>query len=300
MTHALLYALLVLIWGSTWIMFKFQIGVVPAEVSVCYRFVIAAALMFGWALLRGLPLRFGPRDHLFLALQGATIFSTNFYLVYLAAAYLTTGLVAVVFSTASAMTMIVSMLVLRRLPALRGLLGAALGSLGIAVIFWPELADFSLDAGTGLGLLLSLGGTASFSLGGLVSARNHAAGLSVRGTTAWAMTYGAAIMAVLALASGKTFTFDPAFPYVGSLLYLAIPGSVIAFACYFALLARIGAERAAYATVLFPIVALTISTVFEDYHWTVTAFVGVALTLAGNVLVLRQPKPMRIAPGASA
>lgn len=301
MTHALLYAVLVLIWGSTWIMVKFQIGVVPAEASVVYRFVIASALMFGWALLRGLPLRFGPRDHLYIALQGATIFSTNFYLMYLAAAYLTTGLVAVVFSTASAMTMLFSTLLLRRLPTAKGLFGAALGSIGIAIIFWPELAGFSLDSGSGLGLLLSLGGTASFSLGGLVSARNHAAGLSVRGSTAWAMTYGAAMMAVLALASGKAFTFDPAFSYVGSLLYLGIFGSVVAFACYFALLAKIGAERASYATVMFPIVALAISTVFEDYQWTVMAVVGIAFTLAGNALVLMQPKPVpaRIAPGAS-
>jgi drug/metabolite transporter (DMT)-like permease len=92
------------------------------------------------------------------------------------------------------------------------------------------------------------------------------------------------------LVRGANFTFDPAFAYVGSLIYLAVFGSVIAFACYFALLARIGPERSAYATVLFPIVALTISTLFEDYQWRATALVGVALILAGNLLVLARPR----------
>ncbi|MCP4326912.1 MAG: DMT family transporter [Alphaproteobacteria bacterium] len=267
-------------------MVKFQIGVVPAEISVAYRFAFAALFMFGWAVVRRLPLRFSPCDHLFIALQGATIFSTNFFLLYLAAAYLTTGLIAVVFSTASALTMLFNAALARRPPPSRVALGAALGTAGIAAVFWPELIDLSFGAGAGLGLILCVGGTSSFALGSLVSARNQAAGLSVRGSTAWAMAYGTAFLALFAWTRGESLAFDPAFPYVGSLLYLATFGSVVAFACYFALLGRIGAERAAYATVLFPIVALSISTVFEDYSWTLLAFGGVCLTLVGNVLVL--------------
>ncbi|MDX1576027.1 MAG: EamA family transporter [Kiloniellales bacterium] len=148
----------------------------------------------------------------------------------------------------------------------------------------------SLSSGAGLGLLLSLGGTFSFSLGGLVAARNQAAGLSVRGSTAWAMAYGTVLLGLFVVARGADFTFDPRFPYVGSLLYLAVFGSVVAFACYFALLARIGPERSAYATVLFPIVALTISTLFEGYQWSATALIGVPLILAGNLLVLARPR----------
>lgn len=300
MSTLLIYAALVLVWGTTWIMVKLQLGVVAPEVSVIYRFVIAAALMFGWAVARRLPLRFAPRDHLFIALQGALIFSTNFLLFYMAAAYLTTGLLAVVFSTASAMTMLFNALLLRRAPAPLVLLGAGLGMLGIAIIFWPALLAFSFEAGAGLGLVLSLAGTASFSLGGIVSARNQAAGLSLRGSTAWAMAYGALLLTGFAVVRGQTFNFDPAFAYVGSLVYLAVFGSVIAFACYFALLARIGAERAAYATVLFPIVALSISTLFEGYQWTPLALLGVALTLLGNVLVLMRPRPAALGRPADA
>jgi drug/metabolite transporter (DMT)-like permease len=290
MSVAALYLAVVLIWGTTWIMISFQIGVVPPEVSVAYRFAIAAALMFAWAGLRGLPLRFRARDHLFIALQGALIFSTNFVLFYLAALDLATGLLAVVFSTASILTMLFSAVRQRRPPPARALGGAALGSCGIALVFWPEIAAFSLSSGAGLGLVLSLGGTVSFSLGGLVAARNQAAGLSVRGTTAWAMTYGTVLLSLFVVARGARFTFDPSFAYVGSLAFLAVVGSVVAFACYFALLERIGPERSAYATVLFPVVALVVSTLFEGYQWTAMALVGVVLTLVGNLLVLARPR----------
>jgi len=301
MPTALLYAILVLVWGSTWIMVKLQLGVVPPEASIAYRFAMSAILMFGWAFMRGLPTRFAPRDHLFIALQGVLIFSTNFLLLYMGAAYITTGLVAVVFSTASALTMLFNAVLLGRRPALRVVLGAALGMVGIGIIFWPELVAFDLAAGAGLGLLLCVGGTVSFSLGGIVSLRNQVAGLSVRGSTAWAMAYGAALLVAFVIVRGGNFAFDPAFPYVASLLYLTVFGSVIAFACYFALLARIGADRAAYATVLFPVVALSISTLFEGYQWSVSAFLGVLLTLAGNVLVLVRPRAVagRIARAAS-
>lgn len=297
MSTALLYITLVLVWGSTWIMVKFQVGVVAVEASVAYRFVIAAAFMFAWATLLRLPLHFGPRDHLFMMLQGLLIFSTNFFLMYLAAQYLTTGLIAVVFSTASAMTLIFNAALQRRPPPPRVLLGALLGVLGIAVIFGPELGGLEVTGDAGLGLLLSVAGTVSFSLGGIVSARNQAAGLSVRGSTAWAMAYGALLLTLLALLRGQDFGFDPGLPYVASLLYLAVFGSVIAFACYFALLARIGAEKAAYATVLFPIVALGISTFAEDYRWSLAALAGVLLTLLGNLLVLSRPRPARAPAG---
>jgi len=295
MTGFLLYATVVLVWGSTWILIKLQLGSVPVEASVAYRFVIAALLMFGWVLLRRLPLRFSLRDHLFIALQGLLIFSTNFFLLYLAGNYLTTGLIAVVFSTASVQTMLFNALLQRRLPAPGRLFGALLGIFGIGVIFWPELAGMALGGSAGLGLLLSIGGTASFALGSIVSARNQAAGLSLRGSTAWGMTYGAGLLALFALLRGEDFTFDPSVPYVASLLYLAVFGSVVGFACYLALLGRIGAERTAYATVLFPVVALGLSTLFEGYVWTLTAFAGVLLTFAGNLLVLRRT-PLRADP----
>ena len=291
MTNAFLYLTVVLVWGSSWLMMKFQVGVVPPEASVIYRFAMAACLMFAWVLLRRLPLRFTLRQHALIALQGALIFCTNYVLFYYATGYLTTGLIAVVMSTASIMTMLLNAVWLRQPPQTLVMLGAAMGAGGIAVIFWPELAGLAAGGGAVLGLALSAAATFSFSAGAIIAGRNQAAGLSVRGTTAWAMFYGVALLTAFSLVRGTEVTFDPRFAYVASLMVLTILSTIIAFACYFSLLARIGSDRAAYATVLFPVVALTLSTLFEGYQWTGTALTGVALTLAGNALVLAPGKP---------
>ena len=290
MINFLLYTAVVLIWGSSWIMINYQTGVVPVEASIAYRLGISAFILFVWAVVKKQSLRFSLQNHLFMALQGALIFSTNFFLFYMASDYISTGLISVVCSTASIMTMVFNSLRLQRLPSIRLLAGAVLGVIGISIIFWPELFAFSFDSGAGLGLLLSIGGTISFSLGSIVSARNHDAGLSSYSSIAWGMVYGMLVLTLYLNLRGERFDFDPAFPYVGSLIYLAVIGTVIGFVSYFTLLGRIEAERAAYVTVLFPVVALSLSTLFEGYQWTVAVFLGVTLTLLGNVFVLMQPR----------
>jgi drug/metabolite transporter (DMT)-like permease len=281
-----LYGLTVLIWGTTWIAMKHQVGIVAPELSVGYRFAIAAALVFVWALLARQRLRFAWRQHLLLAAMGLCMFSFNFYFFYCAAAYLTSGLLAVVFSLTVVLNIVNGRILLGRRASPRTLVAAALGLAGIVALFWPEVHRFDLaDSGT-LGLLLSLLGTLCFSLGNIASARAQALGLPVLSCNAWGMAYGAVAMFALSLIGGAPFIFDPALPYVTSLLYLAVCGSVMAFGAYLTLLGRIGADRAAYATVLFPLVALAISTVVEDYAWTPMALAGVALVLAGNLLVL--------------
>jgi len=289
-----LYGTTVVIWGTTWIALKYQVGNVAPELSVAYRFAIAAALVFTWALLSRQRLLFGWRVHLLLVVMGACMFCFNFYFFYRAAAFLTSGLLAVVFSLAVVLNIINGRILFGRRAAPRTLLAAALGMAGIGALFWPEVRSIDLaDAGF-MGLLLSLAGTLCFSLGNMASARAQTQGLPVVSCNAWGMAYGAVIMFALALVSGTPFTFDSGLPYVSSLLYLAVFGSVFAFGAYLTLLGRIGADRAAYATVLFPLVALAISTVVEDYVWTPIALVGVVLVLAGNLLVLlpaRRGKP---------
>ncbi len=289
MTTLWLYTTVVLIWGSSWIMVKNQIGVVPAEVSVAYRIGIAAAILFGWALFKKLPLRFSLKNHLFMILQGTMIFSTNFFLFYLAAAHLTTGLIAVVFSTASIITILLSALLYRRMPSPSICGGALLGVAGIGIIFHYQLAQFSFQSGAGLGLLLSLAGTFCFSLGSIVSSRNRLAGLPICGNMAWSMLYGVFLLCIFVVLRGQHFNFDFSLPYISSLAYLTIVASLIGFAAYFALLNRISAEQAAYATVFFPVVALTLSIFFEGYQWTISTSWGVMLTIGGNILVLRLP-----------
>ncbi|MEQ8355281.1 MAG: EamA family transporter [Kiloniellaceae bacterium] len=281
-----LYGLTVLIWGTTWIALKYQVGSVAPELSVGYRFALAAVLVFAWALAARQRLAFGWRVHMLLAAMGACMFCFNFYFFYHAAAYLTSGLLAVIFSLVVVLNIVNGRLLLGRRATPRTLLAAGFGIAGIVTLFWPEVRSFDLaDAGT-LGLLLSLAGTLCFSLGNMASARAQTMGLPVLSCNAWGMAYGALIMFALALAGGASFTFDTGLPYVVSLLYLALFGSVLAFAAYLTLLGRIGADRAAYATVLFPLVALAISTLVEDYVWTFQAVTGVALVLGGNLLIL--------------
>lgn len=290
MFNTSLYGITVLIWGTTWIAITYQLGVVPPELSVAYRFALAALLVFLWAWIRGHRLRFALSTHLLLAVMGACMFCFNFYFFYLAAAYLTSGLLAVVFSTAAVMNIINGRVLLGRRSEPRTLLGATLGILGVAALFWPEVRSLDLGDSGMVGLLLSLAGTFCFSLGNIASAWAQTEGLPVLACNAWGMAYGAAIMLLVTLLGGASITFDPGFAYVSSLLYLALFGSVIAFGAYLTLLGRIGADRAAYATVLFPLVALAISTFVEDYVWSAAALLGVVLVLAGNLLILTRPR----------
>ncbi len=281
-----LYFTAVLIWGSTFYAIKFQLGEVPETVAIAYRFALAAALLFGWCAARGLALRFSAGEHLWMALQGLLLFCLNYLAIYLATADLTSGLIAVIFSTIVLMNIGNAAVLFRRPLGAAMIAGALLGLAGIALVFAPELAGLGTHPGALRGLGLSLLGTYLASLGNMVSARNQHRGLPVVQSNAFGMAYGALVLALVAALRGEPFTFAATPGFTLSLLYLALFGSVIAFGSYLTLLGRIGPERAAYAMVLFPLVALTISTVFEGYRWTATAVTGTALVVLGNVLIV--------------
>ncbi len=283
MISVFLYATVVLIWGSTWLAVKYQLGPVSPEVSVAYRMGSAALMLFFLGFIKQLPFKYGLPVHLMMMLQGALLFSLNFFLFYLAAESLVTGLIAVIFSTASALTVVLNCLLARRLPSIQLALGAMLGVLGVGLIFSGEILNSQTTVG--YGLLYSIGGTLCFSLGTIVSARIRTPGQSTLVNIAWAMSYGTGLLCFLALVRGNVFNFDFSKTYIISLAYLSVFGSVIAFTAYFALLKHIRTEQAAYATVLFPVVALTLSTLFENYQWTATAGIGVFITLLGNILI---------------
>ncbi len=190
-----------------------------------------------------------------------------------------------VFSTASLWGAVNQWIFLRRPPSLRTLIGAVLGVCGIALLFGEQFGGLRADSTVIIGIGLALGGTMMFSLGNLVSLRATATGADLPNAVARGMSWGAAFLAVFALIQGHGLPFEMSTRYVGSLLYLAIPASVIGFTSYLMVVARLGADRAAYATVLFPVLALAVSTYWEGFHWTPGAMAGLPLILLGNIVI---------------
>jgi drug/metabolite transporter (DMT)-like permease len=288
-TTLALYAAVVLVWGVSWIALKAHLGVVAPEVSALWRFMIAAAIMLAWVGARGERMRFPLRQHAAFAGVGLCMFSFNFVLFYYGGISIPSGLLAVVFSLASVLNLVLGALLFRQRVEGRVAAGALVGTLGVGFLFWPEIAGagFDRDALAGLGLCVM--GTVLFCCGNLVTGRLQREGAPVLAINAWGMVYSVAGLAAFCLARGQPLVVEWTARYLGALLFLAVFASVVAFACYGALIRRIGPARGAYATVLFPVVALTVSTVVEGYAWTGLAAAGAALALAGNAIVLWRP-----------
>jgi drug/metabolite transporter (DMT)-like permease len=292
------YAVTVLIWGSTWFAIKLQLNSVPSQVSVAYRFALAALILFAWCWIRRLPLKFSFREHLWLMLQGITVFSTNYVLFYEAEKHLVSGSVAIIFSILVVFNILNNWFFFRVKPTYQVLGGAALGLLGIVLTFWYELFNLGSSLANVLGIGLSLVGTVCASFGNMIFARLRKDGMPIVQGNAFGMLYGTVVLFAYACFSGGKFSFDSSPSYILSLLYLALFGSVIAFGCYLTLVGRIGADRAAYCSVLFPIVALCLSAAFEGYRLNAVSGFGIILVLAGNVLVLAHKQPSSPAPGS--
>jgi drug/metabolite transporter (DMT)-like permease len=281
-----------LIWGSTWLAIKFQLRVVDPLVSVFYRFLLAAIILFAYCSIVGMNLRYSAKQHFFMALLGLLLFGVNYWLVYLAEIHLKSGLVAVVFSTIIFLNIFNGAIFLKSKIRLNVLLNSFLGFIGIALVFKGELIGFTFSGGESSALLLAGISVIIASFGNITSAYNQKNKLPVIQTNAFGMLYGSLLMLLLALVTGKSFTFDFSLPYISSLLYLAIFGSVIAFGSYLTLLGKIGADKSAYVTLVIPIIALILSTIFEDYKWSTFALIGVLLITIGNYMILRK-KPVK-------
>ncbi len=288
-----LYVICVLVWGSTWIAIKFQLGEIDPIVSVMYRFAISSVLLFAWCVLARARIRLSLVEHAFVALQGVCLFGLNVWLTYSSEVYLTGGVVAVVFALTVLMNSFNAALFLRRPVVPSVLAGGVLGLCGVALLFWPEVGRLGSAAGAVRGLLLALLATYCASLGNIAATRNATFGLPVISINAWGMFYGALLLLVIGVFKEVEFGFPQRPSFTIALLYLAVFGSVVAFGAYVRLLALIGPDRAGYTSMMIPLVALLISTLFEDYRWTLAAVGGVVLIVMGNLFAMRRS----VAPG---
>ncbi len=293
MNNTLLYVVTVLIWGTTWFAIEFQLGTVAPEVSIVYRYAGASMLLFAWSRYRGLNIRFRLQDHARFVLLGVLLFGVNYVLAYRAQIYITSALTAIAFSTMVWMNIINARVFFGVRAGRRVLFGALLGVAGIITLFAPQVSEFSLSDTVFYGSLLAVGGALLASFGNMVSQSAQKRDLPVIQSNAWGMLYGTIITAAIAANEGYSFSFEWSLAYVTSLAYLTLFGSIFAFGAYLTLLGRIGAHKAGYAMVMFPVVALIISVVFEGLKIDTSLVVGTLLVLAGNLFVLKSERPRR-------
>ncbi len=288
MQTLLLYASVVLIWGTTWAAIPYQLGTVPVALSIGYRFVLAAVVLYGYAAITRRRLLIPLATLPMVLLQGVLLFCANYVLIYHAAIYVSSGLIAVLFSLIVIMNAGFGRVFFGTEIDPKLLLAGLIGTAGVALMFLPELASPGQRGGILLGIALVVAGTVSASLGNMTAVVNTARQLPVVAVNAHGMLFGGLLSIGVCVIQGEPFSFSFETGYVVSLLYLAVFGSAIAFGAYIALLRRIGPARAAYSSVLFPVVALLAATWLEDYRWSIAAGLGILLTLIGNWLALGQ------------
>lgn len=288
MNNTVLYLITVLIWGSTWLAIEYQLGVVEPEVSIVYRYAMASSILFIWCKIKGLSLTFNVKQHVYFVFLGLLLFCLNYIFAYRAQVHITSALAAIAFSMMVWINIILSRLVFGTRATGRILAGAGLGILGIIVLFAPRIDEFSFSDSVLYGSLLAVAGAFTASCGNILSQAAQKQRLPVMAGNAWSMFYGALLTAAVAVSGGHTFNFDASFTYIASLTYLAVFGSVVAFGAYLTLLGRIGAHKAGYASVMFPVVALILSMLFEGLRLDAAIVGGTALVLAGNLLVLKR------------
>ncbi len=281
-----------LIWGTTWIVILGQLGTVPPSWSVTYRFLVAGAVMFAYALFSGAPLRIGREGQVFAAIFGVAQFVLNFNFVYRAEAYVTSGLVAVIFALLIVPNTLFARMFLGTRPSGRFYLGAAIAMAGIGLLFLKEYREAAKGSDAVLfGIGLTMMGVLSASVANVMQATKRAAALPMASLLAWGMLWGTLFDAIFAWATVGPPVIEPTLPYIGGVVYLGVAASAIAFMAYFSVIRMIGPGPAAYSSVIIPIIAMGISTLFEGYRWTLLAGAGGALAMAGLVIALTARKP---------
>lgn len=298
--NVMLFIATVLIWGTTWIAISMQLGPVPVLTSIFYRFALAAVIMLPVLALLGRLTPASRRDHLFIALQGLCLFSMNFICFYNATSFIPSGLVSVIFSLATVYNAVNARLLFGDRISARTLWATVVGGSGLVLLFGNDLFGGTPDLGTLKGVGLAALGTLFFSLGNMVSRRNSAAGVPPLTANAWGMAYGSVLLLGLIGVTGTELTLPPDTRYLGALVYLAVFGSIIGFTTYLLMVARIGSGKAAYATVMFPVIALVLSSLLEGYVWTFAGGFGMALTLLGNAILFAPAGVNRLRPAAPA
>lgn len=283
-------AICTLAWSTTWYVITWQLGTIDATVSVFYRFALASALLFVLCKVRGEKISLTMSQHRAAIGIGLFTFAIDYALVYLAEERVASAVVAVIWAAFAFVNLVIFRIVLRQRAPRSAWLAAALGVVGVGLLSAGELLQAHMSHATAIGLAFAALSVIGAGFGNLFARSVEQQGVPVVPATAWAMAYGSVLLALYALITHRHWGFDMRWPYVTSLLYLAIIGSVVAFVVYYGLARRHGYTTAAYISAMTPPLAMAISAVFENKRWGGSAFGGVALVMVGQWLLLRSRK----------
>jgi len=283
-----LFAICVLTWGTTWYAITFQIGHTAPEVGVAFRFALAGATVLAMCAVRGMRLRFTLREHALLALQGSFMYGVSYICVYHAERHIVSGLVAVGYSASPLVTGLGAHWLFRLRVGWRFLVGGVLGLAGVTLMFWHQFGATSGNPNAALGAAFIVGSVLLSAVGSLAASRNRTHGLPFWPAMGFGMVYGAAVCTIIAMLQGQHFVPPSVVSWWLSLLYLALAGSVLTFACFLTLQERIGPGPTGTIGVMTPLLALVISMIFEAFRPDVLVLAGAALAVGGNVLMLRR------------
>lgn len=286
--NIILFIICSLIWGTTWLVIKFQINSTSAVVGVFYRFMIAAIMMFAFNhFITKKNIRYPIKNHLFFLLQGIFNFSINYILTYVAESKMSSGLVALTFTTLVYFNML-GLLLWFKIPISKNVfLGGLLGAIGITLIFWKDISILN-QSKILIGVAIGIVATLCASTGNMFAFKNHRQKIPVIVFNSYGMLYGAICTLLIGLFRHENFSFPMTLSFSISLLYLTIFGTVIAFWAYQTLVGTIGADRAAYTSVIAPVIAVFISSIYEDVKFTPYIVVGILFCLIGNIVSLRK------------
>ncbi|MCL6730036.1 DMT family transporter [Sphingomonas hankyongi] len=299
-TVVLPFAIFTAIWGSTWIVIRDQLGVVPAQWSVTYRFIIATAAMMLLATVKRHDLRLSRHGMLIAASLGFTQFCINFNAVYLAERHITSGVVATVFALLLIPSSLLAWAFLGQRPSKRFVASSTVAVAGVILLFAHELRQHAADGGEILsGIGLTLAGMLGASISNVVQARPEVRGYPLFALLAWSMAIGTLLDAAVAFTLAGPPVLDSRPGYWLGLLYLAIPASVLTFSLYYPVVRKIGPAKAAYSSVIVPLIAMGFSTWLEDYRWTPLTIAGALLAIGGMLGALSRGRPPVAAPDAA-
>jgi len=284
----ILFGITLFCWSPTWYVIKFQLGYVDPLVSVFYRFLVASIIIFIYLIIKKKNLKFSLDHHVWFLFFGICLYSLNYIFFYLSNTYLISAFPAIVFSTVVIMNILGETFYFKKKASLKTLIGATVGMIGVIIIFNDEIFDFSLNNGTHVGLFLALFGTLCASTGNMIHQRNLNHNFPLIETIAYAMLYGSLVTLLITQIKGTELLFEYSFNYIASLAYLSIVGSIFAFIFYLRLLGKVGAGRAGYVGVVMPVLALLISTIFENLEWQIDLIIGLPILIIGAVLVIDQ------------